>query len=419
VHLTKRYLDSARYRGSGNSRDVRWDDDPTGLGLRIYPSGRKAFILSYRNANGVKRLPTLGDYGVLTLDQARRQAKRLLVAVDDKTDPLAERRKQRLEAKTGSVEALFRAYVEARESDRHRPMKRPDSVLWYGEKFIFPRFGSRPWRDVRRSEVRDWHAGIGKPYNANRALQAMRAAFYWRLWQEDDAPGNRRRESDTRNPCAGIELRPETVRKTRLELTELPKLEAAIDADTDDPYLRAFFRFVLATGCRRSEALALRWSDVALPADGAGSATFRDTKTGTDHTVALSAYAAKLLKRLTKLADNPYVFASRQHGKRLHEPGKAWQRIRKAAGLAHLRIHDLRRTFGSWLGDAGFTSKQIGTALGHKSDITSRVYMQLGDQSKRAAVDAVERLMQGKPAKVSKLPQRRHDRGAVGVKARG
>jgi integrase len=418
VHLTKRYLDAAHYRGSDNSRDVRWDDDPRGFGLRIYPSGRKAFILSYRNANGVKRLPTLGDYGVLTLDQARRQAKRLLVSVDDKTDHLAERRKQRLEAKTGSVEALFRAYGEARQSDRHRPMKRPDAALWSGEKFVFPHFGSRPWRDVRRSEVRDWHARIAKPYNANRALQSMRAAFYWRLWQEDDAPGNRRRESDTRNPCAGIDLRPETRRQVRLELADLPKLEKSIDADTDDPYLRAFFRFVLATGCRRSEALALRWSDASLPADGAATATFRDTKAGIDHTVALSAYAAKQLKGLPKLAGNPYVFASRQHGKRLREPGKAWQRIRKAAGLAHLRIHDLRRTFGSWLGDAGFTSKQIGTALGHKSDITSRVYMALGDQSKRAAVDAVGRLITGEKAAVRKLAPRRSRAKTVNIKAR-
>src|SRR5580704_10051221 len=102
MHLTKRLIDAARYRGAGNSRDVRWDDDPRGVGLRIYPSGRKAFIVSYRNVHGVQRRPTLGDYGVLTLDEARRRAKRLLVAVDDKTDPLAERRKQRLEAKTGS-----------------------------------------------------------------------------------------------------------------------------------------------------------------------------------------------------------------------------------------------------------------------------------------------------------------------------
>lgn len=411
--LTKREIDAAEYRGAGNSRDIRWDDDPVGMGLRIYPSGRKAFVVSYRNANGVKRMVTLGDFGVLTLDEARRQARRVLVGVDDKEDPVAEKRKQRMEAKTGSVEAMFRAYLEARTKDPHRPMRRPDAVLWYGEKFVFSRFGTRPWRDVRRSEVREWHAGIERPYNANRALQALRAAYYWRLWQEDDSAGNRRRESDTRNPCAGIDLRPETRRQVRLELAELPKLEASIDAETDDPFLRAFFRFVLATGCRRNEALTLRWADVALPDDkapGEANATFRDVKAGGDHAISLSAYAVSQLRDLPRFAGNPYVFVGRVPGGHLQSPSKAWQRIRKAAGIERVRIHDLRRTFGSWLGDAGFTSKQIGTALGHKSDITSRVYMALGDQSKRAAVDAVERLMKGKPAKVSTLGAKR--RGA-------
>jgi integrase len=396
--LTKRRIDAVKYSGTGNSRDVRWDDNPRGLGLRVFQSGRKGFVLSYRLA-GRKHLMALGDYGVLTLDAARKRAKAELAAVEaQKVDPLTERRRQRLEAKTGTVAALFLAYVEARTRDPHRPMRRPDAVRWYGEKFISPRFGSRPWRDVRRSEVRDWHAGIAKTYNANRALQALRAAYYWRLWQEDDSPGNRRRESDTRNPCAGIDLRPETRRQVRLELAELPKLEKAIDAQTDDPYLRAYFRFVLATGCRRGEALALKWRDVE-----GNAVTFRNTKGGGDHTIPLSAYAARLLKDLPRLANNPHVFVSRQHGKPLTEPSKAWQKIRESAGLKHLRIHDLRRTFGSWLGDAGFTSKQVGTALGHKSDITSRVYMALGDQSKRAAVDAVERLMTGKTANVRKL----------------
>jgi integrase len=410
MHLTKRDIDAAAYRGAGNSRDIRWDDDPLGHGLRVYPSGRKTFVLSYRNANGVKRLATLGDYGVLTLDLARRKARRLLVGIDDEqADPVAEKQKTLIEAKAGTVESLFRAYVDSRARDPHRPMKRADAVLWLGVKFIFAKFGSRPWRDLRRSEVREWHAAIASPYNANRALQSLRAAYYWRLWQEDDSAGHRRRESDTRNPCAGIELRPETRRQVRLELAELPKLEAAIDAECADPYLRAFFRFVLATGCRRSEALALKRADCVLPeGKGAtGTATFRDTKSGGNHTVALSAYAVALLRDLPEIADNPYVFVGHVHGTHLQSPAKAWQRIRTAAGLDHLRIHDLRRTFGSWLGDAGFTSKQIGTALGHKSDITSRVYMALGDESKRAAVNAVERLMAGKPATVAKLPRKR------------
>jgi integrase len=402
AHLTQKAVSAATYTGTGNSACTVWDDQPKGLGLRVYPSGRKAYVLSYRNALGVKRYPTVGDAEVMTLEEARKKARQLLVSVDDlDADPSAERRKIRLEARTGSVEAMLRAYVQARANDPHRPMKRPDVVLWYGEKFIFPRFGSRPWRDVHRFEVREWHAGIRKPYNANRALQAMRAAFYWRLWQEDDAPGQRRRESDTRNPSPGINLRPEVRRQVRLELAELPQLEKAIDAECDDPYLRGYFRFVLLTGCRRSEALRLKWSDV-----GDRIVTFRDTKGGADHTIVLSARAGELLKGLDRLAGNPYVFASRQHGKRLVEPSKAWQRIRKAAGLPSLRIHDLRRTFGSWLGDAGFTSKQIGTALGHKSDITSRVYMALGDQSKRAAADAIERLIEGKRAKVSKIGRR-------------
>jgi integrase len=402
-HLTQRVVDAAVYNRTGNAAHVLWDDELKGFGLRVYPSGRKAFLLSYRNAHGTKRAPAIGDAAVMRLDEARRKARRLLVAVDDHdADPSAERRKERLESKTGSVAALIEAYIEARTKNVHRPMKRPESVRWYVKKFIVPKFGARPWRDVRRSEVREWHAAIAKPYNANRSLQAMRAAFYWRLWQEDDAPGKRRRESDTRNPCAGIGLRPETVRKTRLELVDLPKLERAIDAESDDLYLRAYFRFLLLTGCRRGEALALKWSDVRET-----EATFRDTKGGGDHTVQLSARAVKLLEGLERLKGNPYVFVSRQHGKRLQEPGKAWHRIREAAGLPNLRIHDLRRTFGSWLGDAGFTSKQIGTALGHKSDITSRVYMQLGDPSKREAVEAVDRLMQGRPAKVATLRRRR------------
>jgi integrase len=339
MHLTKRVIDAAAYRDSGNARCVLWDDSPVGLGLRIFPSGRKAFVLSYRNTDGVKRLTTLGDYGVLTLDQAQRQARRLLVAVEEKADPQLERRRVRLEAKTGSVEAMFRAYIEARTGDSHRPMKRPEAALWLAEKFIFPRLGSRPWRDVHRSEIREWHDGIRSTYNANRALQALRAAFYWRLWQEDDAPGNRRRESDTRNPCAGIDLRPESSRQVRLELDELPKLEAAIDAETDDPYLQAFFRFVLATGCRRNEALTLRWDDVTLPGEPAqqhsASATFRDTKAGADHTVRRPHRAALGLR--CPAAAGPA--AARTQSLRLHRPRA---RDASAGALEGLAAHPHR-----------------------------------------------------------------------------
>src|SRR5690606_11103765 len=135
-----------------------------------------------------------------------------------------------LEARTSTIEAMFRAYVDDKK------MKRPEAALWYGTKFIFPEFGSRPWRELRRSEVRDWHRAIKSNYNANRALEYLRAAFYWRLWSEDDSAGAQEKR-DTRTPCAGIAKRSERKRKVRLELEELPPLEAAIDEETSDLYL--------------------------------------------------------------------------------------------------------------------------------------------------------------------------------------
>src|SRR3569832_2377530 len=75
MKLTKRAIDAMQYEGDGTSRDVRWDDELRGFGVRVYPSGQKAFVLSYR-AQGRKRLMTIGAYGVQTLDQARGGARR-------------------------------------------------------------------------------------------------------------------------------------------------------------------------------------------------------------------------------------------------------------------------------------------------------------------------------------------------------
>lgn len=398
MSLTKRVIDAAKYSGKGNARCVLWDDDPRGLGLRIFPSGHKSFLLSYR-VSGRKRLMALGDYGVLTLDDARKRAKRELADVENNAaDPLAEKRKRELEARTGTIEQVFSAYLADQKP------KRAADVLGLAKRDIYPSFGSRGWRDLRRTEVRVWHDNFKSDYVANRALQALRAALYWRLWREDENDSDKPLKRDTRNPCAGIRLRPEKPRQVRLELSELPKMESAIEAETNDPYLRAVFLFILATGCRRGEALSLKWIDVDLSDNAA--VTFRDTKNDNDRIVPLSGYAKRLLKALPRIEKNPFVFVGHRHGTHLQSVSKCWQRIRKRAGIEHVRIHDLRRSFGSWLGDAGHTSKQIGEVLGHKTEITSKVYMALGDKSKRAAVNAVDSMMSGNRATVTKLRKR-------------
>ena len=87
--LTKSKIDRFQHRGGW---DVRWDNVITGLGVRVYPSQKMAFVLSYRTG-GRKRLMVLGRYGVLTLDQARARARKHLVQVRDGADPLHEKQR--------------------------------------------------------------------------------------------------------------------------------------------------------------------------------------------------------------------------------------------------------------------------------------------------------------------------------------
>ena len=90
VKLTTRDIKGFAYQGSGGSRDARWDRSLPGFGVRIYPTGRKAFLVSYR-AEGQKRMMVVGDCGSMTLDEARRRAKKLFVEVEDGHDPLLKK----------------------------------------------------------------------------------------------------------------------------------------------------------------------------------------------------------------------------------------------------------------------------------------------------------------------------------------
>jgi hypothetical protein len=112
IRLTKAVIDAATYRGQAGERWVLWDTKLTGFGLRVFPSGKKSFVLSYR-AGGIKRLLTIGRYGVLALDEARKAARAELGKVQtQQSDPVKERREQRAQdAATGTLRELLNLYL--------------------------------------------------------------------------------------------------------------------------------------------------------------------------------------------------------------------------------------------------------------------------------------------------------------------
>ena len=178
-----------------------------------------------------------------------------------------------------------------------------------------------------------------------------------------------------KNPAEGVSASIAVERERYVEDEEMPQLMAAL-ADLDNECMRHFFLLALYTGIRRGNLCSVRWRDVSLENQ---TLHLPRTKNGTPQTVQLTPEACEVLamRRSAAAQDAEFVFPG--HGKTGHmiAPTKAWSRVCEAAGLKNLRIHDLRRTLGSWMANDGINLHGIGTVLGHKSQRSTAIYARI------------------------------------------
>ena len=439
ARLTKRTIDAATYTGTGNARCMLWDEDPPGFGLRLFPSGKRSFVLSYR-VNNRKRMVTLGAYGALTLDQARKLARRELAKVEAGTaDPLEERQKA---TRGETVAELCAAYM-----DRHGNAKKTSGDDQRRiDRYILPAWSNLKAAAIKRADVAALHSRIGKagkPYEANRVLALLSKMFElgrrWGYVPEDHV-----------NPARDIDRFKEAKRDRWITPEELPHLAAAINAEPNESARFGLWLYLL-TGARKSELLHARWEDVD---EARAELRIADTKAGRTHYIPLSGAALALLRKIPRRPGNPYILPGK--GPReattaakaaapapLVNISKPWNRVRTAATLARwreepevaalihrlteqrtaskskhtakgwtptpslaeireaaaaealylppaiddVRLHDLRRTVGSWLAQAGNSLHLIGRVLNHSNASTTQVYARFGEDSVRAALD--------------------------------
>lgn len=381
--LTKRSIEAAKYEGDGNAQDVRYDGEIPGFGLRIYPSGVKSFVLRYRNEGGRTRLITLGRFGPLTLDQARKKARKELAKLYDGADPLEERRRARAEATTVSE------FCDRWLTDYAKPHRKswPEDERRI-EKRIKPAIGSRPLSQVTPGDVAQLHARIGRkaPVEANRVVQLLRGIYNAALAWEVVPRGHPNPAQISRSPYGGRGAAVRTFRERSRERfvreDEMPRLVKAIEKE-EDPAGRAALLLILWTGCRKSEILGARWDHINLKRR---ELVLPEAKEG-GRTVLLSDTAVDVLKRI-KRTRSPYVFPSpRSRGKPRADIKRQWDRVREAAKLGDVTIHDLRRTVGAWLANAGVSELAIGKALGHSDPAATRVYARITDDTARGHLD--------------------------------
>ena len=345
--------------------DIR-DADLRGFGVRVLPSGAKRYFIHSQH-EGRRLWKTLGDAGSIGLGEARKRATELLAAIRrDETPALLEDRLFEVVA-----EEVFSRY------GRHWKPRTMKVNRNYLRSTILPRFGGMNIADITRQDVQDWFASLhATPVTADRSAPVLSV-----IMRQAEIYGYRPEGS---NPCAGIRRYRRKGRERFLSEPELRRLARVLDGhEVWHPRKAAFVRLLLLTGCRKSEIGTLQWSDYRE-----GHLFLRDSKTG-PRTVWLSSPARAILDGLPRRGE--WVFPAPQ-GQGPVSPvvfDSFWSRIREEAGIADVRLHDLRHTYASIAIMGGETVTTTARLLGHNDAQTTLKYAHLSDRSVREATDAL------------------------------
>lgn len=359
-----------------------WDGELSGFGIRVFPTGRKQFVVQYRYGR-ISRRMSLGRFGAITPDQARGLAMEALVKLRNDIDPVAEKR-----AKRDAL--LVRELADRFDAEHITVHLKASTAKEYRRNlklFILPAIGHLRIIDVTRADVSKYHHDWRhRPYQANRNLEIISKMFNLaELW------GLR---PDGTNPRRHIKKYPEKKRERYFsagELQAIGRVLAEMEVERIElPSAIAAIRLLLFTGCRLNEIMTLRWEHVDLTEH---ALRLPDSKTGAK-VVHIGEAAVSVIQSIEHTVDNPWVIIGRNPGAHLTDLQPFWQRVRGRAGLKDARIHDLRHTFASVAVSNGQSLPMIGKLLGHTQVQTTARYAHLANEPVLVAANDVSTLIE-------------------------
>lgn len=354
------------------ARHVYRDTEARGLQLRVTAAGVKTFSIFRRIKGGRPERITLDRCPPMTVERARVEAAKANASIAAGGNPAEVRRAVKGEP---TFADLFDAYLT-----RHaKPRKR----TWREDEAKYRDYLSKPLGALRVSQVERKHVAAimdkitraGHPTMANRTVALVSSVFGWGVSVS----------LCEANPAKGVKHNRERSRDRFLTAAELPKFFEAV-RDEPSATMRDYVLLSLLTGARRSNMLAMRWRDIDLEA---GEWRIERTKNEDPAVVPLTAEAIAILaqRKPEDVKAEPYVFPGPGKRGHLQEPRKAWGRILKRAGIEDLRIHDLRRSLGSWQAKTGASLAIIGKSLQHKTASATAIYARLDMDPVRASVE--------------------------------
>jgi integrase len=380
-----------RIRAPSSGQTDHFDQGYPGLALRVSYGGSKSWVYFYRLFGKQKRM-TLGRWPSMSLAAAREAWRNARTTIDKGESPQHQR-----PAAANSFAAVADEWLK-RDQAHNRSCAATQRLI---ERCAKPVWEGRQITTIGRRDINDLIDSVadrGAIVMARRLHAHLHRLFRWSV-------GRGILET---NPMAHLP-KPggETPRDRVLTDAEL----AAVFKNTTKlrPPFGPIFQLLILTGARRGEITGLRWSEIKDDAIILG----RDrTKSGEVHSIPLSPPALAVLKELPRIGPSDFVFTINGRNP-VTDLAASKGRLDGLINIPAWRTHDLRRTVATGLQRLGINLQIIEAVLGHvgrsRSGIVGVYQRHSFDPEKRTALEAwareVERIVDGKPAKV--LPLRR------------
>ena len=359
---------------AGKARIVYSDASVKGLTLEVRATGGRTYYVRYIDPYGAQRNHRIGDASAVTLAAARDITMKVMSKVAAGIDPTQEKEERRA---VPTVKAFFDQY--------YLPHAQTEKRSWDGDVCLFkhhinPYFGHKRLDAVTTADILDVKRTMRQKGYAegtvDRVLILTRYMFNLMIrWKVGNLKAN---------PCNGVKLfLPKNGRERFLTKEEITRLMEVLE-NSLNPCLRDIVIFLLLTGARKQEAQRAAWADFDFRR---GFWLIPETKSGKPRAVPLSDHLVRLLDGLPSRDNSKWLFPNPKTGKPFVTVYHSWNAARKEAGLAEVRIHDLRHSFASFLVNSGRSIYEVKELLGHAHIKTTERYAHLDNKTLITAIN--------------------------------